>query len=263
MEIIETFSNLIDCLSFSLDQNKQINYSQDFVPHECAVGVILNKLPTYRSYLKKKIKHEYNERKNSISKRLVRERSPRYFENTCKKLLVSAELSAQYFARYQRTYIRATLNKTRKWVSKLVSHMKKETATCHLNMRSSGMDYTQRLQEFTEDYTWKRFFHYLQIISSGIAKISEKKLTKIAKDKIEEFFKHPVKVSRLVCIENLYLSESTHKKVTTRLSNHSKSLDEVKDLFSGFLTLQNTSSCVFEGKRAYKKEMLLSRSSKI
>lgn len=263
MEIIETFSNLIECLSFSLDQNKQINYSQEYVPKECAVGVILNKLPTYRSYLKKKIKYEYIERKNALSKRQVRQGSQRCFENTCKKLLVLAELSTQYFARYQRTYIRAALNKTRKWVYKSVSHMKKETATCELNMRSSGMNYTLKLQEFTEDYTWKRFFHYLQILSSGIAKISEKKLTKIAKDKMEEFFKHPVKVSRLVCIENLYLSENSHKKVTTRLSNHSKSLDEVKDLFSGFLTLQNSSSCAVEGKKKYLKEMLLSRSSKI
>lgn len=263
MEIIETFSNLIDCLTFSLDQNKQINYSAEYIPSESAIGTILYKLPTYRSYLKKKIRNDYRDQKNALKKSPMPKASPQYFELTCKKLLISAELFTQFFARHQRAYIRTSLNKTRKWVFKSISHLKKETGTCQLNMKSSGMNYALKLQQSTEDYTWKRFFHYLQILSSGIAKISEKKLTKIAKDKIEEFFKHPVKVSRLVCIENLYLNENSHKKVTTRLSNHSRSLDEVKDLFTGFLTLQNSSACVVEGKKKYRKEMLLSRSSKL
>lgn len=262
MEIIETFSILFDCLSFSLEQNKQINYSEVLVPKESAVGTILNKLPTYKSYLKKKIKLDYRERRCWLNKKQSFTGSKGGFELTAKKLVALAELSSQYFARYQRAFIRSSLTKIRKWVFKAIAHLEKEKNTCMIHMKSSSENYSEKLKEFMEDFSWKRFFHYLKILSQGVAKISEKKLSKTAKDKIEDFLKHPVKISRLVCIENLYLSEISHKKVTTRLSNYSKSLDDVKDLFSGFLTLQNTSSCVVEGKKRFKQHMILSRSSK-
>jgi ribosomal protein L15 len=261
MEIIETFSILFDCLSFSLEQNKQINYSQDPVPNESAIGIILNKLPTYKGYLKKKIKSDYRERRCWLSKKQNPVVNKSGFENTIKKLIALAELSSQYFARYQRAFIRSSLSKTRKWIFKAIAHLEKEKKTCMINMRSSSENYSEKLKEFMNDFSWKRFFHYLKILSQGVAKVSEKKLSKSAKEKIEDFFKHPVKVSRLVCIENLYLSEISHKKVTTRLSNHSKSLDDVKDLFSSFLTLQNTSSSVVEGKKRFKHQTILSRSS--
>ena len=263
MEIIENFSNLIDCLSFSLEQNKQINYSDVFVPNESAIGALLNKLPTYRSYLKKKIKNEYKERRCNVKPRIASVIPSSYFDANCKKLVALAELSCQFFARYQRAFIRNSLGKTRKWIFKALAHLEKEKNTCLMHMNSSSLSYTLKLQEFMDDFTWKRFFHYLKIISHGIAKVSEKKLTKHAKEKIEEYLKHPVKVSRIACIENLYITEGSHKKGLTRLSNHSKSLDDVKDLLSGFLTLQSTSTTgIIEGRKKFSKDVLLSRSSK-
>ncbi|OMJ92922.1 hypothetical protein SteCoe_4265 [Stentor coeruleus] len=268
MEIIEDFSNLIDSLAASLENNKEINYSSHPISNECAIGVILSKLPNYNFYLKKKIRDECQNKKKNIKKSLIKDIKTRELDSFIKKITKQGEISTVFFARLQRNYIRNCIEKTRKWVFKAVSGLAKENLQCKLFMNASNSNYQLKLQESTEEFSWKKFFHYLKVISLGYAKITEKRLTKEIKEKIEAFLKRPVKISRVVCLENLFFSEMmSEKKIGMKLSNHSKiykgkCIGDVPSLFAEFLTLQNSSASIIEGTKKYKKDILLSRTSK-
>ncbi|OMJ73506.1 hypothetical protein SteCoe_27806 [Stentor coeruleus] len=264
MEITESFSNLINSLTESLESNKQINYSTQPVPNECAVGVLLSRLPNYKTYLKKKIHEEYQNKKKNIKKTLIKDIKTKELESFNKKIAKLGEISTVFFARLQRNYIRKCIEKTRKWVFKAVSELAKESLQCKLFMNTSNNNYQLKLQESTEEYSWKKFFHYLKVISLGYAKITEKRLTKETKEKIEGFLKRPVKISRVVCLENMFFSETNEKKISTKLSNYSevyigKCISDVPSLFTEFMTLQNSSASITEGMKRCKKDALLSR----
>lgn len=267
MEIIESFSNLIDSLAKSLENNEQINYSTEPIPNECAIGVILSRLPNYKVYLKKKIHDEYQNKKKNIKKSLIKDIKTRELESFMKKTTKLGEISTVFFARLQRNYIRMCIEKTRKWVFKAIAGLAKENLQCKLFMNASNSNYQLKLQESTEEYSWKKFFHYLKVISLGYAKITEKRLSKETKEKIEAFVKRPIKISRVACLENLFFSQTmSEKKISTKLSNHSegyigKCIGDVPSLFAEFLTLQNSSASITEGTKKYKKDTLLSRTS--
>jgi hypothetical protein len=267
MEIIESFSTLFDGLIISLETDRKINYTTESVTSQCALGMILSRVPSYKPYLIKKTKDQSKEKRKKIRQKIQKPLKTPDFDTLVKKIQKLAEISTAFFARYQRNIIRTSLEKTRKWVFKAILSLAKEKIFCTIQMKSSQLNFEKKLKEFSEDYSWKKFFHYLQVISLGLAKISEKKIAKDMKEKIEQYVKRPVKISRFVCIENLYCNEAAHEKKTQKkLSNYSKdnigkSFSDVPNLFSSFLTLQNTSDSIVRNPKDYNKSVLLSRSS--
>ena len=220
MENAESFSKLFDCLTKSLEKNIEINYSTKRISPDCAVGVLLSRIPNYKPHLLKKIQEDYKKMQKSLKKILFSERKIPEIDPLIKKLLKTSEVYLAYFARKQRNSIRSCLEKTRKWFFKAITSLAKESILCKLLMTNSNSNYQLKLQEFSEDYSWKRFFFYLEGIASGFARVSEKKILKDTKERIENFLKHPVKINKHVCIENLYFSENAEKKSQKKCSNY-------------------------------------------
>ena len=114
MEIIESFSNLFDGLSTAFEKGSQLNYTDSPVSKECAIGVILSKIPKYKKYLKKKIQSEYKSNRSKLKNSIRNELKFPDFEGGSKKLHKLGEVNNAYFARFQRNCIRNSLDKTRK-----------------------------------------------------------------------------------------------------------------------------------------------------
>ena len=267
MEIIETFSKLFDGLTVGLEKNIDINYSVNHIPPECSIGVFLSKIPNYKQHLTKKLHKSYKQKRKSLKKMQIPESKSPEFDILMKKLLRLSEVYLAFFARFQRNYIRSAIEKSRKWLYKAIASLAKDNILCRLNMSSSSVNYRKKLQEFAEDYAWKRFYHYLEGISSGYAKVTERKLGRDIKERIDQYVKHSAKISKHVCIENLYFSEaSSDKKLKKTCSNYcnphtGRDINGIPGLFSDFLTLQETSATIVQGSRRYNKSVPISRTS--
>ena len=200
----DVFPRLFDYLEASFSNDSYVNYENEQIPLELAVGRFLTKAQSSKQDILDKVEWEYSLKKQNLFKRAYIKDTFHAFPKTIKSLTCLSRCESEFLNFRDKKDLKKIVDEVRTSIMANLGVLGKDKTQAQIMLLHENMSIGKKSEDLQEQFYWTRFSELLKSLIPGkiiFSVPSEKKRISV-KTAIEIYFKQHFSIKNIISLED-------------------------------------------------------------